>query len=189
MDAQRRLLWISGGVGILLIVALVVAFFQLSGLREDVNALKVRVDENFRRGTAVLAEKQRFIDGLRGDAGKNGASLDALRQDLGKLRIEFFNMKPELAGAAAKAITKEIIDAATTQAITQAVQELASTGNGKKFIEQLAKELAISHRTEIAGSPGKDADDERVASFLAARADFIDAVCVSILQLQEERSK
>jgi hypothetical protein len=181
MDGSRGLLWASGAMGIISIIGLIAVFVQLTGLRTDLNNFRARVDDDTRKVTTTFEEKQKLIDDLRSDIGKNGASIGALRQDLGKLQGDFVNLKADLAQAAAKSINKEIIDAATDQATTKAAKELASTSSGK-FIEQLAKALASNYRMELTGPPGKDADEERVATFLLARPEFLDAVSVSILQ-------
>lgn len=187
MDGSRRLLWASTAMGIISIIALIAVFVQLSGIRTDLNSLSARVDDNVRKVT-LLEEKQKLIDRLRSDLDKSETSISALRRDLSKAQNDFANMKADLAGATAKSINKEIIDAATNQAVGKAVQELASTSSGK-FIDQLAKGLASSYRAELTGPRGKDADDERVATFLLARPEFLDAVSVSILQLQQGHNK
>lgn len=188
MDGSRKLLLASGALGIISIIALIVVFVQLTGLRTDLNDLRATVDDNTRKVALSFEEKQKLIEGLRSDVGRNETSVDALRRDLGKLQSDFANLKGDLAGAAAQSINKEIINAATDQATVKAAQELASTSSGK-FIEQLAKSLASNYRMELTGPRGKDADEERVATFLLARPEFLDAVSVSIVQLQQGQNK
>ena len=107
---------------------------------------------------------------------------------MAKLKSDIANMKTDLAGDASKSITKEIIDAATDQAIVKALHEFALT-RGDKFVKELGNELATNHQTELTGPRGRDADDERVAVFLLAKPEFLDALSVSLLQLQQVRDK
>jgi septal ring factor EnvC (AmiA/AmiB activator) len=181
MDGSKRLLWASGAMGIISIIALIALFVQITALRTDLDEFRARVDDSMRKVTITFEEEQKLVDGLRSDVGKNVISINALSQDLGKLQSDFTKLKVSLAEAAAKSINKEIIDAATNQATTEAARELASTSSGK-FIEQLAKALASNYRMELTGPPGKDADEERIATFLLARPEFLDAVSVSIVQ-------
>ncbi|MET4255936.1 membrane-associated HD superfamily phosphohydrolase [Bradyrhizobium sp. S3.12.5] len=181
MDRSKRLLWIFGVINALSIGALVVLSIQVLGLRGDLSALSKRVDSSVAKVTS-LEEKE------KSDVDKSEISLGAMRRDLNKAQSDFASMKADLAGTLAKSINKEIIDSATKQAVSKAVIDLTSN-NSSKLIDQVAKGMATNYRVELTGPPGKDANDERVAAFLVAQPDFIDAVSVSVLQLQQSRNK
>jgi prophage DNA circulation protein len=188
MDQDKKILWASCAMGAISIIALVVVFIQVNELRAGLKGLTTTVNNNMKTATTVLETKQESIDGLRSDIEKNTSSISTLRADATKLQHDFANLKSDLSGTVAKSINKEIIDAVTSQAIAQAVEKLATTNNDK-FINAVAKELVKDHRAALIGPPGKDANDERVATFLLARPEFLDAVSVSILQLQQKQNK
>jgi hypothetical protein len=175
-------------MGIVSISALIFTYVQLDNLRTEVGGLRMIINDNMQTMTTLLEEKQKQLDSLRSAVDKNVASIYEQGQGLVKVTSNFANMKTDLAGEASKSITKEIIDAATDQEIIKAVHEFA-LNRGDKFVEELGNELATSHRSELTGPRGRDADDERVATFLLARPEFLDAVSVSLLQLQQVQGK
>ncbi|MHC2708413.1 hypothetical protein ACVIWV_007706 [Bradyrhizobium diazoefficiens] len=181
MEKSRALLWTIGIIDALLVFALVVLYLQLRDLHGSLDALSARVGANTVK-TSSLEEKE------RSDFAKSDTSLGEMRRDLNKAQSDFAGIKADITGTLGKSITKEIIDTATKQAVSKAVLELTSN-NSSKLIDQVAKGLASNYRAELTGPSGKDANDERVANFLRAQPDFIDAVSVSILQLQQNRNR
>jgi hypothetical protein len=174
-------LFIVGVVG-----ALVFAFVKMNALEERIESANRGTTADVKQLYAVADQKQRAIDGLQTGLSESARREAELRKDLTQVQTDFAAMKATVTSAARDAMTKEIVESATNQAVAKAIPDL-EVAHATEFVEGVAKSLATRHQAELRGPRGLDADEQKVASFLVTQPEFLDAVSTSILELQKQQ--
>jgi septal ring factor EnvC (AmiA/AmiB activator) len=172
---MSRLGWVQNVATLTLFGATAFLYNELETLKTDVSSqnLALRVENSALRSTLedINAELATVV-AKQNDQSSQTETLETKVKDL----------STEAAKSATNAITTQIIEIATEQAISEAVAKLL-TAEFDKLLVPLAAKLVELHGEALTGPPGKDADSERVASFLLAQPEFLDAVSLSVIDL------
>jgi len=175
---MSRLGWVQ-------IVTIVALFGAAAFLYNELETLKTDVSSKILTLREENSELRSALEGTKADLAIIQTKQNDQSRQTEKLETHIKELSSEVANSAANAITTQIIKSATQQAIGEAVAKLLTT-EFDKLLEPLAAKLVELHRDALTGPSGKDADSERVASFLLAQPEFLDAVSISVIDLKRK---
>lgn len=134
----------------------------------------------------------RQFDKIESAAKKDATALATVATRLGAVESRvsatekgLASLRNDVTGELKESFKQDLLKSATDQA----VQEALSNGmlvDDPKFVSAVADVLASTHRGQLQGTSGADADNEVVAEMLKHDSEFIDMVRRSVMLLEAE---